>query len=172
MNCPKQTKLRPGSFLIEMMAALALLTAISFVVLKSSIDLLEPRQAVLHQNLSDSYLTFEEALAARVSFAQFTATDGTSPWPLFPATNVVANVNLGQLPGGLDDTNTPVGGPMVTGTVTRTRTPDPNNLPAAGGTGTSTTNPAEMETWRLESHLTYQIGNQTYVKSRTMIRTQ
>jgi len=161
MNCSKQTKFRSGSILIEMMAALTLLSTIAFVVLKSSIDLLEPRQAVLHQNLSDAYLTFEEALAARVSFDEITLPANESPWPIEPDTNVI-DVNIGQLPGGR----------TITGTVTRTRIADSNNLPADGGIGTDLTNPAAMATWRLESHLRYQIGNQTYVKSRTMIRTQ
>jgi len=161
MNTQKRAKLRPGTILVEMTAAIILLTSIAFVVLKSSIDLLEPRQWVLHQNVSDSYLTFEEALAARVSFQELTSTTTESPWPLDPEQNVV-NVEIGQLPGGRP----------ITGTVTRTRIPDPNNLPTAGGTGTNLTNPAGMETWLLESHLTYQIGDETYVKSRTMIRTQ
>mgnify|MGYP007079443034 FL=1 len=145
--------------LIEMTVAIALLTTIGLVVFKSSIDLIAPRQSVLHQNLSDAYITYEEAYAARISFAELTAND--SPWPVYPDSASV-DVEIGKLPGGR----------AITGTIVRTRVADPNNLTTAGGEGTTTTNPAEMETWQLESHLTYKIGDQTYLKSRTTVRTQ
>ena len=159
---PHQTthkKLRPGSILLEMTVAIALLSAIGLVVFQTSLDLLAPRQWVLHQNVSDAYITYEEALAARISFEEFTADN--SPWPVFPD-STSTDVEIGKLPGGR----------AITGTVVRTRTPDPNNLTTAGGAGTTATNPAEMESWQLESHLTYRIGNETYVKSRTTVRTQ
>lgn len=142
-----------------MTIAIAILTTIGLVVFQSTIDLIAPRQSVLHQNVSDSYISFEEAFAARISFEELTAND--SPWPVFPD-NESVTVEIGKLPGGIP----------INGTVTRTRIADPNNLNSAGGNGTTTTNPAEMETWQLESHLTYQIGDQTYVKSRTTVRTQ
>lgn len=145
--------------LIEMTVAIALLSAIGLVVFKSSVDLIAPRQHVLHQNVSDAYITYEEAYAARISFEELTATD--SPWPVYPASSSV-DVEIGKLPGGR----------AISGTVVRTRVADTNNLPSAGGTGSLGTNPSEMETWRLESHLTYRIGDQTYVKSRTIVRTQ
>jgi len=118
-----------------------------------------PRQWVVHQNVSDAYITYEEAYAARISFEELTHAD--SPWPVYPAKESVT-VEIGKLPGGRS----------IDGTVVRTRIADPNNLTSAGGTGTTDTNPAEMETWKLESHLTYKIGDQTYVKSRTTVRTQ
>lgn len=151
--------LRRGALLIEMVVAISLLTTIGIIVFKSSLDLMAPRQWVLHQNVADSYMTFEEAHAARISFEEFT--EATSPWPVFPNTSS-EDVEIGILPGGRP----------INGTVVRTRTPDPNNLAVAGGTGTIATNPAEMETWQLESHLTYRIGEQTYVKSRTTVRSQ
>ncbi len=145
--------------LVEMMVAIALLSSIGLVVFKGSIDLIAPRQWVLHQNLSDAYITYEEAYAARISFEELTADD--SPWPIYP-NNTKVTVEIGKLPGGR----------AITGSVVRTRVADPNNLTSAGGTGTTATNPAEMETWQLESHLTYKIGDQTYLKSRTTVRTQ
>ncbi|BDS08514.1 hypothetical protein NT6N_35540 [Oceaniferula spumae] len=145
--------------LIEMTVALALLTAIGMVVFKSTIDLIAPRQWVLHQNISDAYISYEKAYAERVSFE--TITSNTSPWPVYPD-STSTTVEIGKLPGGN----------AINATVVRTRIADPNNLSTAGGTGTTTTNPAEMESWRLESHMTYQIGDQTYVKSRTVVRTQ
>lgn len=153
------SRLHCGSLLIEMVIATVLLLTIGLVVFRSTVDLLSPRQSVLHQNVSDAYMTFEEAFAARVSYQELTST--TSPWPEFPNTSSTT-VEIGRLPGDRP----------VNGTVIRTRTPDPNNFPAAGGTGTSLTNPAEMETWILESHLTYRIGDETYTKSRTISRTQ
>jgi hypothetical protein len=57
-------------------------------------------------------------------------------------------------------------------TIIRTRIADDNNLPSAGGNGTITTNPSETETWQIQSHLTYKIGDDEYVKSRTVVRSQ
>ena len=50
--------------------------------------------------------------------------------------------------------------------------PDPGNYPIDGGTGTVDTNPAAMKVWRAQSVLTYQVGNRTYAKSRTVLRSQ
>ena len=55
-------------------------------------------------------------------------------------------------------------------TLTRTRRPDANNYPIHGGTGTVATNPAGMEVWRVQSLVSFQVGNRTYVKSRTVVR--
>ena len=41
-----------------------------------------------------------------------------------------------------------------------------------GGTATTATNPAKMESWQLHSYLTYQLAGQTYVKARSTVRTQ
>jgi hypothetical protein len=56
--------------------------------------------------------------------------------------------------------------------VTRTRLPDPGNYPIDGGTGTVNTNPAAMKVWKVQSVLTYRVGNRNYAKSRTVLRTQ
>jgi len=151
--------LKNGSMLIEMTVALALLTTIGIVVFKSTVDLISPRQTVLHQNVSEAYISYEAAYAERISFEVLTS--DTSPWPVYPAkTN--STIEIGKLPGAR----------AIMATVVRTRIADTNNLTSAGGSGTITTNPAEMESWRLESHMTYQIGDQTYVKSRSTVRTQ
>jgi hypothetical protein len=151
--------LRRGSLIVELALALALLTAIGLVVFKSSLDIMAPRQWVIHQNLSDAYLTYEEAYAQRISFEQLTGAN--SPWPIYPD-NTTAEVEIGKMPGGAP----------IMATVTRTRIADSNNLPAAGGTGTALSNPSEMQTWQLQSHLSYLIGDDAYVKSRTAIRSQ
>jgi len=148
-----------GSIILELIIALTLLTAIGMIVLKSSIDLMIPRQWTIYQNISDAYMSYEQAYAERIPFETLTANN--SPWPQFPSTSTL-QVTIGNLPGG-----TP-----IPATVIRTRIPDENNLPSAGGTGTLLTNPAEMETWKIQSHLTYFIGKDEYVKSRTVIRSQ
>ena len=71
------------------------------------------------------------------------------------------DVTLGSLPGGR----------VLSGKVIRTRIPDSNNLPP-WGSGTLLTNPAEMEVWKLQSHLVYTVNGKEYVKSRTIVRTQ
>jgi hypothetical protein len=145
--------------LIELTLALALLSAIGLTVFKGSLDLMAPRQWVILQNLSDSYLTYEKAYAERISFEELTSP--TSVWPIFPSKSTI-EVNIGKIPGGHP----------ITAKVIRTRIPDTNNLPVNGGSGTLTSNPAEMETWQLQSHLTYTIGDDEYVKSRTVVRSQ
>ncbi len=111
------------------------------------------------QNVSDAYLTFEKAYAQRIPFEDLVT--ASSPWPVYPAKSE-ATVTLGTLPGGR----------TLSGNVIRTRIPDDNNLPPHGGSGTASTNPAEMQTWRLQSHVTYTINGREYVKSRTIVRTQ
>lgn len=150
---------RRGSVLIEAMMALVILTVVSMVLLKGTINILAPRQWTLIQNVSDAYLTYEKAYAQRVPFEDMTGTG--SPWPVYPA-KAETSVTMGTLPGGR----------TLSANVIRTRIPDTNNMPAFGGSGTATTNPAEMQTWKLQSHITYTISGRNYVKSRTVVRTQ
>ncbi len=145
--------------LVELTLALTLLSAIGLTVFKGSLDIMAPRQWVIVQNISDAYITYEVAYAERISFEELTAP--SSAWPVFPSKSTI-EVEIGKLPGGNP----------ITAKVIRTRIADTNNLPAAGGTGTLTTNPAEMETWQLQSHLTYTISDKAYVKSRTVVRSQ
>ncbi len=144
--------------LVELALALGLLTSIGLVVFKGSLDIMAPRQWIIQQNMSDAYLTYEEAYAQRISFEQLTSIE--SPWPV--DTYISTEVEIGKFPGGRP----------IMAEVTRTRIPDDNNLPEHGGTGTEATNPTEMQTWQVQSHLSYSIGAKEYVKSRTIIRTQ
>lgn len=139
--------------------ALSILTVLGLVLLKISLNILQPRQWVLQQSVTDAYLTFERAVAERIPFENLLADD--SPWPEFPDT-ISTEVEIGRLPGG-----TP-----IMGTVVRTRTADPGNYPIDGGVGTLATNPAAMKVWRAQSVLTYQVGDRTYAKSRTVLRSQ
>lgn len=142
--------------------AMALLSVTGLLLLTLSLNVIQPRQYALQQILSDSYLTFERAQAERIPFESLLAAN--SPWPdnaASPSTSTT-NVTIGRLPGGVP----------VTGTVTRTRFMDANNLVAKGGVGDENTNPASMEIWRVQSILRYQISGRTYVKSRTVVRAQ
>jgi len=150
---------RRGTFLVESMMALSILTVVGLTLLKLSLNVLHPRQWILQQTLTDAYLTYERAYAERIPFADLLANN--SPWPTFPTTNTTV-VEVGRLPGNR----------QVLGTLTRTRIPDTNNYPLDGGTGTTTTNPAAMKVWKAESILVYTIGSRTYAKSRTVLRSQ
>lgn len=145
--------------LIELTFSMALLSMVGLTLLKLSLNVTAPRQWTLQQSITDAYLTFEKATAQRLPFDDLTGS--TSLWPVSP-TIATSTVELGRLPGG-----TP-----ITGTISRTRIADANNLPAKGGAGTVATNPAGMEVWRFQSVIRYEIGGRTYLKSRTVVRSQ
>lgn len=145
--------------LLESMLSLSILTVIGLVLLKLSLNILQPRQWILQQTVTDAYLTYERSLAERIPFENLLAAD--SPWPQHPQV-ATAEIEIGRLPG-----NRP-----ILGTVTRTRFPDPGNLFLDGGSGTVTTNPAAMKVWKAQSVLTYRIGTRSYAKSRTVLRSQ
>jgi len=145
--------------LVEAMMAMSILTILGLILLKLSINVLYPRQWSLQQTLSDAYLTYEIAYAQRIPFDELTAT--TSPWPMYPTTTS-STVEIGRVPGSRP----------INATVTRTRIPDDDNYPIDGGTGTVTSNPAAMKIWKVQSIVSYQVGNRNYIKSRTVIRSQ
>jgi type II secretory pathway pseudopilin PulG len=155
----KKTSGRRGMVLLEATIALSIITVIGLVLLKLSINILHPRQWILQQTLSDAYMTYERAFAERIPLEELKGS--SSEWPQFPTT-FTEQVELGRTPGGNP----------VYGTVVRTRIPDENNFPTNGGTGNTETNPAALEIWRVQSVLTYQVGERRYAKSRTVIRTQ
>ncbi len=142
---------------------LSLLVMLGLVLLKLSLNVLTPRQWMLQQAVTDAYMSYERAYAERIPFDSLVANN--SPWPASTDSTVnktTSTVEVGRLPGGLP----------IMGTVTRTRLPDPGNYPIDGGTGTVDTNPAAMKVWKVQSVLTYQVGNRNYAKSRTVLRTQ
>ncbi len=138
--------------LVELTIALTLLAAIGLTVFKSSLDLMAPRQWTIYQNISDAYITYEEAYAGRISFEELTAYN--SPWPLYPNYSSVS-VEMGKFPGGKP----------IMGTVLRTRISLDTGV-------TASDNPTETESWQLQCHLTYNVGEDEYVKSRTVVRSQ
>jgi len=156
---PFRNRHRRGSGLIEAAGALALLTLLALLLMRGTMNVISARQWTVMQNVTDAYLTFETALAERTAFEEFLGND--SLWPLDPRT-ASAEVEICRL----------IDGRVVTGTVTRTRVPDPGNLPEAGGEGSLATNPARMEAYKLQSHLVYAVGGRNYVKSRTVVRSR
>ncbi|WP_367873907.1 hypothetical protein [Luteolibacter sp. Populi] len=150
---------RRGSVLVEATLGMTMLTALGLALLKLSLNVTTPRQWTLQQSITDAYLTFERASAQRQSFETVTGTD--SQWPLYP-TVTTTPVTFGKLPGGR----------AISGSVSRTRVPDANNMPGKNGTGTAVTNPSAMEVWRLQSVVRYTVGTRTYYKSRTVVRSQ
>lgn len=145
--------------LIEAALSIGLLGFMAMLLMRSSMNSLTGRNWTMVQNLTDAYLTYEVALAERAPFDRITAND--SLWPVNP-TRASSTVVVGRLPGGLN----------MSGTLYRTRVAYSNNLSATGGTGTTTTNPAGLETWKLECVLVYKVGNNTYKKMRTVLRTR
>ena len=142
--------LKQGNLLIEMVVASVLLIAIAMFLLTGTLDVLAPRNWTIQQNYSDAYLTYEEAYAKRIPFDDLLST--TSPWQTAAQTSPVI---MGKNYNGNN----------VTGSIQRILEVGPDNADP-------TTNPAEMETYILYSVLTYSIGREDYVKTRTIVRSR
>lgn len=152
-------RISQGSALIEVAISYATLVIVALLVFKASVNATATQNWTIKQGMSDAYITQESSLASRIPFASITGTD--SLWPAGPEKTTTV-VTIGKLPGGFP----------VTATLYRTRSPDTNNLSAAGGSGTLATNPSESEAWKLQSILVYSVGEKQYVKSRTTLRTR
>lgn len=148
---------RRGSIILEVALAYGMLMALALVFLKSAVSLTSGQRWTVIQAMTDAFMTRESAIGNRLPFDEIKETG--SPFPTFPSL-AETTVTIGHLPGGVP----------LTGTLRRTKQPDANNLPAAGGSGTGDSNPAGMEAWKLQSFLVYSIGSRTYVKSRTTVR--
>jgi len=146
-----------GSALIEIAVSYGTLVMIAVISLKASINVSSSQTWTVKQAMTDAYMTREVALASRVPFDQITVSG--SLWPLSPET-ASSTVEIGKLPGG----------DSVTAQLHRTRIPDPNNFPSAGGSGDESSNPAATEAWKLQSLLVYDVGDKEYVKTRTTLR--
>ena len=151
--------LQRGSALIEIAAAYGLLVMVAMLTLKAAVNASTAQMWTVKQAMTDAFITRESALASRISFDEITGS--SSLWALYPTTTS-STVTIGKLPGGQD----------VVATLYRTRIPDSNNLPSAGGSGTANTNPGETEAWKLQSLLSYTIADRDYVKTRTTLRTR
>jgi len=156
INSGRKAKQR-GSALIEISLSYATLVIVALLSLKASVNATSSQAWTVKQSMSDAFIMRETALASRMPFNEVTG--NTSPWARSPAVTT-STVTIGKLPGGQP----------VTATLHRTRIPDSNNLSTAGGAGTTTTNPAKSEAWKLQSLLVYTVGERQYVKSRTVLR--
>jgi hypothetical protein len=160
MRKPATTKNKSrGSALIEVAMCYGILLIVALLLLKASINSSATQLWTVKQTMSDAYMGQEMALAQRIAYQQIQAP--SSLWAPFPSVST-KEVVVGKLPGGMP----------VTGVVYRTRIPDANNLPDAGGNGTADSNPARSEAWKLQSLLVYNVGDKEYVKSRTTLRIQ
>lgn len=157
-NRQRKSKQR-GSTLVEIAMSYGVLVIIAMLTLKASVNASTAQMWTVKQAMTDAFITKESALASRYPFDEVTG--NSSLWALYPSTTA-STVTIGKLPGGQE----------VTAKLYRTRIPDSNNLASAGGSGTSTTNPGGTEAWKLQSLLSYQVGDKTYVKTRTTLRTR
>ncbi len=149
--------------------AMTMLSVVGLAMLKLCLNITAPRQWTLQQSITDAYLTFEKASAQRQTFETITGAD--SPWPEYPAV-AETEVVLGVLPGGRE----------IRGTVSRTRSADTRNIPknvvynpddpTNAVTVALQDNPSRMEVWKLQSVVRYSVGGRTYLKARTVVRSQ
>lgn len=153
IRSPRPLRMDQGSLLVEVSMAMGLAALLSLVLMKASMLAIGGNQWTIMQTLTDAYLTRESALASRIPFADLTKAD--SLWPDSGADNpprIKQTVTLGKTPGGAN----------VTGELTRFRT----NQTASDDADT------RLTVCRVYSVLTYRLGDQQYVKSRSTLRMQ
>lgn len=154
--------------LIELSLAVMLLLFVSLWVFRTNLQTIRPRNWAMTQAISDAYLTGVLAQSEAADFS--TIVGATSPWPdisaTTPETPNTSSVIIGSLPGGH----------QIQGTLVQVRVADPDNWPAtptaAQAIALAQSNPARVESWHLQNHLTYTVGGREYVKSRTTVRTR
>ncbi|TDU70897.1 hypothetical protein EI77_02015 [Prosthecobacter fusiformis] len=143
---------RPGSLIIEVSVAMGLTTMLALVLMRASMLAISGNQWAIMQTLTDAYLTRETALANRIPFADV-ASDASS-WPAQSSEGLVVNeqtVTLGRQAGGQ----------VVQGVLKRFRTAE-----AVEDSELS------QAMWRLHSILVYNIGDEQYTKTRSILRVQ
>lgn len=146
-----------GSLIIEICLGWGVLLVIASLMLRAHVNLTSAQRWTIVQAMTDASMSRESALANRVPFDELIGND--TLWPTYPSV-ATQTMDAGKLPGGVP----------VVATILRTKFPDANNLSEAGGEGDGETNPAQMEAWKLQSLLSYQISGRDYVKSRTILR--
>jgi len=146
-----------GSMIVEVSVGFWVLLGVAFLMLKAAGTVTSGQRWTVLQSMTDAYMTKETAVGNRWPFDDFKSNG--SPWPTYPSISQ-QTVVIGKLPGGIP----------LSATLKRTKYPAPNNLSGSGGSGTSTTNPASTECWKLQSLLSYKVGTRDYVKARTTLR--
>lgn len=183
---------RRGSFLVETTISLFVLVAIAIVLMDASFNILRPRTWTMKTNLVDAYLSQEVALMNSLDFDDIAAGSDTSGvttgWGAgTTSTAVLANAvvlngtPMGKMPGF---TAGPNNGRDYTATVYRVRI-----IPQVSGTtivNSATAADFEQDAagqalsladtgvncYELQTHVVYTVGNDTYVKTRSVIRSQ
>lgn len=156
---------------MESSISLFLLVAIALVLVTSSLNILKPRDWTMKQNLADAFLSREVALANRADFDSIHG--GTSLWGAPGAATTTNDVVIGSLPGF---TAGGAGRPFEA-TVHRVIVPIQANAAIPDFSSGSATTPLSLadlgiRSYELHSHVVYTIGGDSYVKSRTVIRSQ
>lgn len=151
MKPPRRQCLRShGSLLIEVSVALFLTSALALIMMRASLLAISGNQWTIMQTLTDAYLSRESALSIRLPFADLTGT--LSAWPDIAADPVPEQtVTLGRVAGGQ----------AVQGTLQRFRTAE-----------VASAAESPLTVWRLHSVLSYRVGSQEYLKSRSTLRLQ
>jgi len=144
--------------MLEITLAITLLLFASLFVLQTNLQTIRPRNWAMVQALTDAYMTEHLAYAEAIDFTLLTSSVTTAD---AQATITATLPILGNATGI-----------PITGILRQTRNPSPINLPANPTAAELALNPAQIESWILESHLEYRIGNRTYVKSRSTVRTR
>ncbi len=143
------TPFRRGSLLLEICISIGLASFLALFVLRSSLLAIASNQWIVMQTLTDAFMSGETALATRVPFAELEAAGST--WPA-QSESLSVPIELGKITGGR----------VVSGNLRRFRSSQ--NIP--DGTG------ASIILVRLQSVLTYRVGERQYMKTRSTVRTQ
>lgn len=142
-----------GSVLLEVSIGLALTAFVAVATLRQSMLAISAGQWAAMQAVTDAYLTRETALATRLPYDQL---QQSGRWPPVSAATTVT-VSLGSIADPAGHAPLPVTGKLTRSSSSETISAD--NLP-------------EVRLTRLDSVLSYQIGGQSYLKSRSTLRTR
>lgn len=183
---------RRGSFLIETTISLFVLVAIAIVLVNASFNILKPRTWTMKTNLVDAYLSQEVALMNNLNFDDIAAgTDtsgvttgwgtGASSTAILASAVVLNDTPMGKMPGFTAGSNN---GRAYNANVYRVRIiPQVNGATIANSTAVADFEQSAagqalsladtgVNCYELQTHVVYIIGNDTYVKTRSVIRSQ